>query len=683
MPSFDKLRLTLSSCASCGKGKNQSDASADTNENLRHNGKLEKVDSEESEGDENKERGNWTRQLDFFLSCVGYAVGLGNLWRFPYVCMRNGGGAFLIPYFLFLFLCGIPLFFMELSVAQFSSSSPLSLWRICPLFKGIGFGMVLVSAVFCIYYNVIMAWVFYYLAMSFAADVPWGTCGNWWNTENCVSKDRKLNVTYALANCTNSYLNSSLDFMAYQVEENETLVINEEFYWNSTCNNTMIEPKGVSSTEEFWLYNLLDISPGIEDLRGIKWQLLICLIVAWIITVLCVVKGVKSSGKVVYVTATVPYGFLVILMIRGLLLPGAIDGIKYYVTPNFQKLTELNVWCEACLQIFYSLGPAWGGLITMAGYNRFHNNMYRDAIIIPLVNCFTSFFAGFVIFSVIGFMAKESNTPIDQLGIQSGPGLAFVAYPEAIARLPISPLWAIMFFLMLLTLGLDTQFATLETLTSSFVDEFAQFLRKRKMLFTTFVCLIEFGLGLPCVTRGGVYVFQIMDWYSAAFAVVTMGLSEVLIIAWIYGGNRLYDDIEMMIGYKPNIIWQICWRFLTPVLLFIAFVLTVRDYKAPFYGTYSYPPSAIQFGWFLASVPLIPIPIVAVYQIYKTPGPFTQRIRTLLRPSEDWGPAVAKYRASYKYRCDAVRVPTQEPDQEDPVFEESKEPLDDTDDSKV
>ena len=82
------------------------------------------------------ERGNWGHKLDFLLSCVGYAVGLGNLWRFPYLCMRNGGGAFLIPYFIFLLLCGIPLYFLELAFGQFASCSPLTIWSVCPLFKG-------------------------------------------------------------------------------------------------------------------------------------------------------------------------------------------------------------------------------------------------------------------------------------------------------------------------------------------------------------------------------------------------------------------------------------------------------------------------------------------------------------------------------------------------------------------
>ncbi|XP_044515797.1 sodium-dependent proline transporter [Gracilinanus agilis] len=146
------------------------------------------------------DRGNWTGKLDFLLSCIGYCVGLGNVWRFPYRAYTNGGGAFLVPYFIMLTICGIPLFFLELSLGQFSSLGPLAVWKISPLFKGVGVAMLIIVSLVAIYYNMIIAYVLFYLFASLTSDLPWQHCGNWWNTELCLDHHamREANATTAI-----------------------------------------------------------------------------------------------------------------------------------------------------------------------------------------------------------------------------------------------------------------------------------------------------------------------------------------------------------------------------------------------------------------------------------------------------------------------------------------------------
>ena len=161
------------------------------------------------------------------------------------------------------------------------------------------------------------------------------------------------------------------------------------------------------------------------DIGTLHWENVLCLLAGWIIIFLCLCKGVQSSGKVVYVTATVPYVLLTVLLIRGATLEGAIDGLMFYLKPDFSKLLDYNVWLEASLQMFYSLGPAWGGLVTMASYNRFNHKMNRDAVIIPMGDVFTAVYGGFAIFSVIGFMAHKANMPMERFAA-SGAALAFV-----------------------------------------------------------------------------------------------------------------------------------------------------------------------------------------------------------------------------------------------------------------
>ncbi|GFV96831.1 sodium-dependent proline transporter [Trichonephila clavipes] len=141
--------------------------------------------------DENRERGNWSSGVEFLLSCLSYAVGLGNIWRFPYLCYRNGGGAFLIPYVIMMAFVGLPLFLMELSFGQYASEGPVTIWKICPLFQGLGYAMFLMSALVGVYYNMILAWALFYLMSSFTSHLPWSSCDNWWNTEACRKFDTK------------------------------------------------------------------------------------------------------------------------------------------------------------------------------------------------------------------------------------------------------------------------------------------------------------------------------------------------------------------------------------------------------------------------------------------------------------------------------------------------------------
>lgn len=116
-------------------------------------------------------------------------------------------------------------------------------------------------------------------------------------------------------------------------------------------------------------------------------------------------------------TALAPYVVLIILLVRGVTLPGALEGIRYYLTPEWDKLYSKRVWTDAASQIFFSLGPGFGTLLALSSYNKFNNNCYRDAVITSTINCLTSFLAGFVIFSVLGYMAHVQQKSIDQVGL--------------------------------------------------------------------------------------------------------------------------------------------------------------------------------------------------------------------------------------------------------------------------
>ncbi|KAH1187956.1 hypothetical protein KIL84_009478 [Mauremys mutica] len=199
-------------------------------------------------------RETWTRQMDFMMSCVGFAVGLGNVWRFPYLCYKNGGG--------------------------------------------LGFASMVIVFYCNTYYIMVLAWGCYYLVSSFSAPLPWATCGHTWNTPECA----------------------------------------ESFPPPGCAGNRSCEPEGRSPVLEFWENRVLRLSGGLEVPGAINWEVTLCLLGCWLLVYFCVWKGVKSTGKIVYFTATFPYVVLIVLLIRGLLLPGAGAGILYYLKPDWAKL---------------------------------------------------------------------------------------------------------------------------------------------------------------------------------------------------------------------------------------------------------------------------------------------------------------------------------------------------------
>ncbi|XP_061654182.1 sodium- and chloride-dependent GABA transporter 3-like isoform X4 [Phyllopteryx taeniolatus] len=263
-------------------------------------------------------RGKWANKREFILAVVGEIIGLGNVWRFPYLCFKNGGGAFLVPYVVFLLTCAIPIFFLELSLGQLTGQGGITCWRkICPLLEGIGYGSIVVMLYTVMYYIVILAWAFLYFFSSFQSELPWASCNNTWNTGDCVD-NRKSNSA-----------------------------------------NISISANVTSSVEEFWQKRILSLSGGIEEMGSIRWDLAGCLVLSWIMCYFCVWKGVKSSGKVVYFTAPFPYVMMIALVVRGLTLPGAMDGIRFYLSPDPTRLSEPQfVYLEALVTSISDLYPS-------------------------------------------------------------------------------------------------------------------------------------------------------------------------------------------------------------------------------------------------------------------------------------------------------------------------------------
>merc|ERR1712079_291671 len=313
------------------------------------------------------ERESWVSRVSFLLACIGYAVGLGNIWRFPYLAYKSGGGAFLVPYFVMLLLCGIPLLYMELAVGQYTRRGPIgALGKICPILKGAGLSTVVMSFLLTTYYNVIMSWALFYLVSSFSPSLPWETCDHSWNSDTCSPI----------------------------IGDNDTMRDN-----SSLTDNTH------SSTQEFYDKRVLQMTGGIEDMGSFSWELFGALVVAWVMVYFAIWKSVKVTGKVVYVTATVPFILLIIFTIRACTLPGADEGLRIFFTPDWSGMLRPKVWVYAAAQVFNSVGIAFGSLIAFASYQDFHGPILRNSLIVIVIDAITCILCGVCVFTTLGSLA--------------------------------------------------------------------------------------------------------------------------------------------------------------------------------------------------------------------------------------------------------------------------------------
>ncbi|CAM5123531.1 unnamed protein product [Natator depressus] len=534
---------------------------------------MEKVKPEEegTSPEEPPARPAWSNKAEYILAQVGFSVGLGNVWRFPYLCHQNGGGAFILLYLLILLVVGIPLFFLELAAGQSIRQGSIGVWQhFSPRLVGIGFASCVVCGFVSLYYNVIIAWSLFYLVNSFRSTLPWASCP-------------------------------------------------------LGANHSQPEPECAQSspTTYFWYRKALDVSGSISASGGVSPALAGCLLAAWALVCGALIRGIKSSGKVLYFSSLFPYLVLLCFLVRGLLLDGAADGVRIMFTPQLAVWGDMQVWRQAATQVFFSLGLGFGSVIAYSSYNARYNNCHADGLLVAGINFLTSLLATLVVFAVLGFRATavaracvarnmemlaqllgtgalptlgpptlgpptmdpaalsppkysdwyhrlppELGTALQGHGITDcrledemnkgveGTGLAFITFTEAMTLFPASPFWSVLFFLMLLNLGLSTMLGNMQGILTPLLDRYPA-LQRRAALFTVLCCTSGFLLGLMFVQRSGSYFVSMFDDYSATLPLVAVVACEAVSVAWVYGADRFLGEVEIMLGWKP---WGRGWR---------------------------------------------------------------------------------------------------------------------------
>ncbi|PAA73531.1 hypothetical protein BOX15_Mlig005002g1 [Macrostomum lignano] len=556
-----------------------------------------------------KDRGVWSSKFDFFFACLGYGVGMANFLRFPGLVFKNGGGVFFIPYLLMVFLCVIPIVYLEMIIGQFSSASTLQFGRVIPLFQGIGWAMFIVTFFTIIYYQIVLSWVVYYLFSSLTAQLPFGHCNNTWNTPGCRTISQ-WNLTVS--------------------DDKHTIAFN-----NGSINVTDVTAR--TPSEEYFRFFVLAESGDIGILGEINWRLALSLLFAWACVFVVLFQSVTSPKKVIYVTVVVPWLLMIVFLIATAMLPGSSIGFRYFLSPNWDKISQASTWTDASSQAFYSMGPCFGGIMTLSSYNKFKYNIQRDAILLALLDTLTSFLSGLVVCGSLGVLSFKTGIPITELSI-SGSGLTFIAYPDLFESLPAAPAWSAVFFLMLLLLGFSSQLTMSESLVTSVHDQLPKSSRNKRFRFVIFSCLCIVGscLGLLFTCQAGIYWFELLNNFAADWNLLIIAIFFSLSITYCYGWRRIAVDVQFMSGNRPSLYWFSSW-FATPFLLSAILIYSWAQPEPLKYGSYTYPTWSVAVGYTIALLPVCAIGIGCALALWQKKCKLAQ----LIQPTQNSGATLA------------------------------------------
>lgn len=475
-----------------------------------------------------EQRETWGTRGGFVLAAIGSAVGLGNLWGFPYKLYDNGGGAFLVPYIIGMVCLGIPLLILEFSLGHFSQrAAPDAFGRCNKKLEFVGWWGILLGFVIIMYYPVILAYCYsfiYYSLISIVNDtpLPWAGSG--------------------------------------------------------------IE--GVENAKNFFNTTYLNIQDG-PALGKMQWHILIPLVLAWITMYLCIFKGLKFVGKIVWITVPLPFIMLIVLAIRGLTLEGAMDGLVYYLDPDWSQLAKPTTWRFAFGQVFFSLSLAYGVMLTYASFLHRKSDLNNNAAIICFADLGTSFVGGIAIFATLGGMAFATQQGGQAVGVadvvDGGPGLAFVAFPYALAQLPGAAWWSLIFFFTLATLGIDSAFSITECVLAGFVDKTGW---KRSIVLPV-MSLIGIGFGLVFVTQSGLNWLGAIDGFiNGTWGIAFLGMLECVALGWFYRVETLRIHANERSDWKLGPWWNFSIRVLIPIVLGTLFLWNLFDDFTPETGTF-------------------------------------------------------------------------------------------------
>jgi len=362
-----------------------------------------------------------------------------------------------------------------------------------------------------------------------------------------------------------------------------------------------------SNAEVFFFENILQFTDDPFVFGKFSVPIVLGLLVSYVAVYFSIFKGIKSISKVIQFTVPLPFILLLVLLINSFTLPGSNEGFRYLLVPEWSKLLEISLWKNAVSQSFMSANVGMVMTFMYASFNPKKTNIAQSAFLIAMGNAAVSFLAAFAIFGTLGYTAKNLGVPITEV-VASGPTLAFIAFPNALATLPFgNGFFAVIFFLTVFTLAIDTVFAVTEAVLVSVRSEFSKLQKtfsRETLLF--FLCAALFGTSLLYAGGNGLLRLDVMDHALWAHLLYWTVIPEILLIGWFAPVEKLRKSINAVSRIKIGKWFNLVVKFVAPAFLLALYVSSLPSELAENYGDY---PTEFLRNWMWA--PLIGIVVVS------------------------------------------------------------------------
>ncbi|MDO4758516.1 MAG: sodium-dependent transporter [Rikenellaceae bacterium] len=436
-------------------------------------------------------RATFGGRIGAVLVAAGSAVGLGNIWRFPYIVGENGGGAFLLVYLCCIMLLGLPLMISEFSIGASTHKNAVGAFReLNKRWTVVGYLGVLASLLILSFYLVVAGWTAEYTLHSFLA--------------NDVVRSTSVEVQTA---AFNSFITHPWKPLIYAV--------------------------GFS-------------------------------LATHIIIVLGVQKGIERASKLLMPMLFV---FLFVLACRSMMMPRGLEGLQFFLTPDFSKLTTSSV-LAALGQAFFSLSIGLGTMVTYGSYFKSTTHVQGTAVRVSLLDTFVAIMAGLVIFPAVFSAGIEPG---------AGPSLVFITLPSIFATMPWPALWSSLFFLLLVVAALTSTISMHEAGTAYMEEEYGLSRRKAAWCVTLFVsllcCFCSLSLGAwSWLKVCGLSLFDAFDYLTANIMLPLGGLLTCLFTGWFFERKRFESQLypEGKIGRLYPVL-RLLIRYICPIIIVILF----------------------------------------------------------------------------------------------------------------